>query len=92
MLKRIAIVSCVETTMHHCCITNDNIVEHTALIVAQRVPILTGCVVCATHAVQKAKPVDDDGKEEVEKLQPPRIVSFLINNKFKLVDEPALLR
>ncbi len=78
--------------MHPHCITKDNIVEHTAPIVAQRVPIFPGHVIRAAHAVLKAEPVDANDKEEVEELQPPRIVSFLINNKYKLVNEPALLR
>jgi hypothetical protein len=90
--KRIAIVSCIKTTTHPCCITVDDIVKHTAPIVAQRVPVFPGCVACAALAVLKAKPVDNfNDKEEVEEPRPPCIVSFLINNKEKLVNEPALL-
>ncbi len=66
--------------------------KHTAPIVAQRVLISPGCVVCAAHAAFEAEPVNDDDKEEVEELQPPHIVSFLIKDKYKLVDKPALLR
>jgi hypothetical protein len=89
---RIAIVSCIETAMHPCCITDNNIVEHTAQIVAQRVPIFPGCVACAAHTVLKAEPVNDGNEEEVEGLQPPHIVSFLIDNEYKLVNKPAILR
>jgi hypothetical protein len=91
MPKRIAIVSCIKMTMHPCCIADDNIVKHTAPIVAQRVPIFPGCITPAAHAVLKVKPVNNDNKEEVEELQPPCIISFLIDNKYKLVNEPALL-
>jgi hypothetical protein len=42
--------------------------------------------------VLKAKPVDNNDKEEVEELQPPHIVSFLIDDEYKLVNKPALLR
>ncbi len=90
-LNRIAIISHIETTTHPCCITDNDIVKHTAPIVAQRVPNLPGCVACAAHAVLKADPVEKDNKEEVEELQPPCIVSFLINNKHELVNKPALL-
>jgi hypothetical protein len=90
-LKRIAIVSIVETTKHPCCITNDDIVKHTTPIVTRRVPILPGCIARAAHAVLEAKPANNDNKEEVEELQPPCIVSFLINDEYKLVDKPALL-
>jgi hypothetical protein len=41
--------------------------------------------------VLEAKPVDDNNKEEVEEVRPPHIVSFLIDNEYKLVNEPALL-
>jgi hypothetical protein len=66
MPKRIAIVSSVKTTMHPCCITDDDIVKHTALIVAQRVPIFPGRAACASHAVLEAVPVDDNDEEKVE--------------------------
>jgi hypothetical protein len=59
------IISCVKTTTHPHCITNNNTVEHTAPIVAQRVPIFPGHVARAAHAVLKAEPVDDNNKEEV---------------------------
>jgi hypothetical protein len=78
--------------MHPCCITNDDIVEHTALIITQRVPILPGFVACAAHAVLKAKPVDNGNKEEVEEPQTPCIISFLIDDEYKLVNKLALLR
>jgi hypothetical protein len=42
--------------------------------------------------VLEAKPVNGDDEEEVEELQPPCIVSFLINDEYELVDKPALLR
>jgi hypothetical protein len=92
MPKRIAIISCIETTTHPWRITDDDIIKHTAPIVAQRVLIFPGCVARAAHAVLEDKPVNDNDKEEVEELQPPCIVSFLIDNKYKLVDEPDLLR
>jgi hypothetical protein len=92
MPKRIAIVSCIKTTMDPCCITNNDIVKRTAPIVAQRVPIFLGHIAPAPHAVLEVEPVEDNDKEEVEELQPPHIVSFLIDNKYKLIDEPALLR
>jgi hypothetical protein len=66
MPKRIAIVSHVKMTTHPCCITNKDIVKQTTLIVAQRVPIFSGRVVRAAHAVLKAEPVKDNDKEEVE--------------------------
>jgi hypothetical protein len=66
MPKRIPIVSRVETTTHPCCITDNNIVEHTAPIVAQRVSIFPGCIACAAQAVLEAKPVNNKDKEEVE--------------------------
>jgi hypothetical protein len=91
MPKRIVIVSCIETTTHPRCITKDKIVKHTAPIVAQRVPIFPGHVARAAHAVLEAKPVKDNDKEEVEELQPPCIVSFLIDKEYELVNEPALL-
>jgi hypothetical protein len=78
--------------MHPRCITNNDIVKHTtAPIVAQRVPILPGCVACAIHAVLKDEPVVNEDNEEVEELRPHCIVSFLINNKYELVNELALL-
>ncbi len=77
--------------MHPCRITNDYIVKHTTPIVARRVPIFPGCIAHAAHAVLEAKPVDGNNEEEVEELQPPCNVSFLINNEYKLVDKPALL-
>jgi hypothetical protein len=89
--KRITIVSPIETTMHPCRITNTNIVENTAPIVAQRVPIFPGRVAPVTHVVLKVKPVDNKDKEEVEEPRLPCIVSFLINNEYKLVNKPALL-
>ncbi len=66
MPKRIAIVSHIKKTTHLCCITNDNIVKHTAPIVAQRVPIFPGRVAPATHTVLKVEPANNDNKEEVE--------------------------
>jgi hypothetical protein len=92
MPKRIAIISCIKMTTHPCCITDNNIVKHTAPIVEHRVPIFPGCNACAAHAVLKAKPVNYNNHEEVEEPWPPHIVSFLINDKYKLVDKPALLR
>ncbi len=92
MPKRIAIISCIVMTTHPHHITDNNIVEHTAPIVQQRVPFFPGCLAHAAHTVLKAEPVDDNDEEEVEELQPPCIVSFLIDDKYKLVDEPALLR
>jgi hypothetical protein len=92
MLKRIAIISCIKTATHPHHITNDNIIKHTTPIVAWRVPIFPGCVAHAIHALLKAEPFDDNDKEEVEELQPLCIVSFFINNEYKLVDEPAFLR
>ncbi len=91
MPKRIAIVSCIETTMHPCCITNNDIVVHNAPIVAWRVPIFPGHVAPAAHAVLKVKPVGNDDKEKVEEPWPPCVVSFLIDNKYELVNKPALL-
>jgi hypothetical protein len=94
MSKRITIVSCIKMATHPCRITNDDIVKHTAPIVTQRVPIFPDCIARAAYAVLKAKPVDDnnDDEEEVEELQPPCIISFLIDDGYELVDEPALLR
>ncbi len=65
MLKRIAIVSLIKTVMHPCHIADNDIVKHTAMIVAQRVPIFPGCVAHAVHAVLEDKPVDNNNKEEV---------------------------
>jgi hypothetical protein len=42
--------------------------------------------------VLEAEPVNNNNEEEVEELQPPHIISFLIDNKYKLVNKPALLR
>jgi hypothetical protein len=81
MPKRIVVVSRVKMTMHPHCITDDDIVEHTAPIVSRRVPIFPGHVARAAHAVLEVKPVDDDNKEEVEEMQPLCIVSFLIDDK-----------
>jgi hypothetical protein len=41
--------------------------------------------------VLKAEPVNNNNKEEVEELQPPHIVFFLIDDEYKLVNKPALL-
>ncbi len=39
----------------------------------------------------KVEPVDNNDKEEVEEPRPPCIVSFLINNEYKLIDKSAFL-
>jgi hypothetical protein len=41
--------------------------------------------------VLEAEPVNDNDKEEVEEPRPLCIVSFLIDDKYKFIDEPALL-
>ncbi len=92
MPKRIGIISCIKTNKHPCCITDNDIVEHTAPIVTWNVEIFPGCIACAAHAVLKAKFVNNNNKEEVEELGPPHIISFLINDEYKLVNKPALLR
>jgi hypothetical protein len=89
--KKIKINSCVKATTHPHHITDNNIVKHTTPIVPQRVPIFPDHVACAVHTVLEAKPVNNKDKEEVEELQPPCIVSFLIDDGYKLIDKPALL-
>ncbi len=65
MPKRITIISHVKTTTHHGCITDNDILQHTALIVAQQVPTFPGCVAPDAHTVLKVEPVDNDDEYEI---------------------------
>jgi hypothetical protein len=49
--------------MHLCHITDKDTVKHTAPNVAQRVPILPGCIAHVVNAVFKVEPVNDNDKE-----------------------------